>query len=408
MVIRLEDKPMPTVVVVLPSTTYRAADFVRAAGDLGIDLIVASEQPPPFDMGDSYLQIDCRDPEIAAEDIIRAGDRVEIDGIVAADDGGVVIAALAGSRLGLRANDPDAARATRDKSAQRTLLAWGEVPQPPFVTVGPGEDPIEAASGIPYPRVVKPVDRSAAQGVMRADDDAELQEAVTRAHAIVGQDAPLLIEAYMPGDEIALEGLIMQGRLVELAIFDKPDAGSGPAFPETILVTPSRLGQVAQDECRRVAEASVRALGLTHGPVHIEMKVDDGVARVIEVAARSIGGLCSRSLNFGLMGTSLETLILRNALGIDKSELHREPTSSGVLMIPITRTGRLASVEGIDGVRRLEGITGVDITIPLGEHVAPPPVGDRYLGFVFAKGSGPATVEASLREAMSSMRVMVE
>ncbi|MGA7097972.1 MAG: biotin carboxylase, partial [Acidimicrobiia bacterium] len=135
---------MPTVVVVLPSTTYRAADFVRAAGDLGIDLIVASERPPPFDMGDSYLQIDCRDPEIAAEEIIRAGDRVEIDGIVAADDGGVVIAALAGSRLGLLANDPDAARATRDKSAQRTLLARGEVPQPPFATVGPDDDPIEA------------------------------------------------------------------------------------------------------------------------------------------------------------------------------------------------------------------------------------------------------------------------
>ncbi|MGC2239368.1 MAG: ATP-grasp domain-containing protein [Acidimicrobiia bacterium] len=399
---------MPTVVVVLPSTTYRAADFVRAAGDLGIDLIVASEQPPPFDMGDAYLQIDCTDPQIAAEAIVRVGDRASIDGIVAADDGGVVVAALAGSRLGLRANHPDAARATRDKSSQRSLLAVGEVPQPRFATLERDDDPVKAARDIGYPLVVKPLDRSAAQGVVKADDEDGLRGAVIQVHTIVGQDAPLLVESYMPGAEIALEGLVIQGGLVELAIFDKPDAGSGPSFPETILVTPSRLGPVAQDECRRVAEASVRALGLTHGPVHIEMKVENDVARVIEVAARSIGGLCSRSLNFGLMGTSLETLILRNALGMDKTELHREPTSSGVLMIPITRAGRLVSVDGIDRVRGLEGITGVDITIPLGEQVAPPPVGDRYLGFVFAKGPGPALVEASLREAMSSMRLIIE
>lgn len=408
MVTRLEDKPVPTAVVVLPSTTYRASDFVRAAGDLGVDLIVASEQPPPLDMGDSYIQIDCDHPHLAAEAIVRSGDRVGIDGIVAADDAGVVVAALAGSKLGLRANDPAAAEATRDKARQRSLMERAEVPQPAFARLEPGQDVLAAMAGVDFPVVVKPLDRSAGQGVIRADDEAQLRAAVDQAREIVGKSSTLLIEAYMTGSEVALEGVIMEGAMVELALFDKPDAGTGPAFPETLLITPSRLPAEAQHECRRVAAAAVSALGLTHGPVHVELMVDGEVARVIEVAARSIGGLCSRSLNFGLMGTSLETLILRNALGMDKAELHREPIASGVLMIPIPRAGRFAGLEGVEDTRRLDHVTGVDITIPVGELVSPPPIGDRYLGFVFARGPEPGDVESSLRQAMSMLRVVVE
>ena len=399
---------MPTAVVLLPSTTYRAGDFVRAAEGLGIDLIVASENPPPFDMGDRYLQVDCSDPDLAAEAIVRIGDDAPIDGVVAADDAGVVAAAIAGRKLGVRANEPEAAAATRDKGRQRALLGAAEVPQPRFDTISPGEDGMKAAAGVGYPVVIKPLDRAAGQGVIRVDRAADLATALSRSRSIVGETAPLLVEEFMPGDEVALEGLVRDGELTTLALFDKPDAVEGPFFPETILVTPSRLDEIAQAECRRVSAAALAAIGITHGPVHVEMKADGPMVRVIEVAARSIGGLCSRSLNFGLLGTTLETLILRNAIGMEKPELRRESTASGVLMIPIPLPGTFTGISGLEQVRDLEHISAIDITTTPGSRVQPPPEGDRYLGFVFAKGPDRDGVEASLRRAREIIEVSVE
>jgi len=398
---------MPTAIVLLPSTTYRAADFMRAAEGLGVDLIVASENPPPFEMGDRYLQVDCSDPNLAAEAIVRIGDDAPIDGVVAADDAGVVAAAIAGRKLGVRANDPEAAAATRDKGRQRALLRAGEVPQPRFDMISPGDDGVQAAAGIGYPLVIKPVDRAAGQGVMRVDEVSDLTTAMSRVRSIVGEAAPLLVEEFMPGEEVALEGLVRDGELTTLALFDKPDAVDGPFFPETILVTPSLLDEKAQAECRRVAAAALAAIGISHGPVHIEMKVDGGLVRVIEVAARSIGGLCSRSLNFGLLGTTLETLIIRNAIGMEKPELRREPTASGVLMIPIPSAGTFTGIDGLDRVRELQHVSALDITATPGSQVQPPPEGDRYLGFVFAKGPDRDEVEATLRQARDLLRVLV-
>ena len=401
---------MTRAVVVLPTTTYRASDFVAAAEALGIDLVVASEEPPPFDMGDAYLQIDCSDPQAAAAQVASLGDDVALDGVVAADDSGVVIAAMAGSVLGLQANPPDAAAATRDKAAMRRLLQAAEVPQPRFTVIEPGVDHLGSIESLRFPLVVKPLDRSASQGVIRVDTIEELNTAVRRVREIISDvegEKPLLLESYVPGGEIAVEGLVNEGELTVLALFDKPATGDGPFFPETIFVTPARLDERTQDECVRVAEAAVRGLGLTHGPVHIEMRVDQDRVSIIEVAARSIGGLCSRSLNFGLMGTSLESLILRNAVGMDKPELRRESHASGVLMIPIPESGRLEAVQGLEDVRAIEGVTGVDLTIQPGTEVLAPPDGDRYLGFVFARGETPEAVEDILRRAERTLEVIV-
>ncbi|MFV1961018.1 MAG: acetyl-CoA carboxylase biotin carboxylase subunit family protein, partial [Acidimicrobiia bacterium] len=323
---------MPRAVVILPSTTYRAHDFVSAAESLGIDLVVASENPPPFDMGDRYLHIDCSNPQSAADSITTMGDEIAFDGVVAADDSGVMVASLAGTTLGLAANTPDAAGATRDKLLLRNRLETAEVPQPRFAALEPDQSAEEVSEAVGFPLVVKPLSRSASQGVIRVDRPEDLAASIDRVRRIIGDhehSQRLLVETYLPGDEVAVEGLVRNGDLMVLAIFDKPDTSEGPSFPETILVTPSRLSDESQQECIRVAEAALRGLGLTHGPVHIELKIHNDRASVIEVAARSIGGLCSRSLNFGLMGTTLESLILRNAVGMDKPELRREQHASG-------------------------------------------------------------------------------
>lgn len=237
----------------------------------------------------------------------------------------------------------------------------------------------------------------------RPDD---LAREVGRIRSIVGDDeAPVLVESLMEGDELAVEGLVHDGELTTLAIFDKPGRSTGPYFPETILVTPSLLPEETQDEAVHVAQRAVQAIGVTHGPVHIELMARDGEVRVIEMAARSIGGLCSRSLNFGLMGTTLETLVIRNSLDMDKPELRRENVASGVLMIPIPRSGTLVEVAGVERVREIAAVTGVDIAVQPGSKLLAPPEGDRYLGFVFARGSSPEEVEDALKRADDLLEV---
>ncbi len=399
---------MPRVIVILPTSTYRAADFISAADSLGVDLVVASEKPPPIDMGDRYLQIDCSDPERAAGQIGELGDDAPIDAVVAADDQGVLVAALATERMGLLGNPYPAAAATRDKSTMRRRLDQAEIDQPAHVLVDSSDNIEEIVAPVGFPLVLKPLDRSASQGVIRVDRPDDLSATVERIRRIVGSDAPLLAEAYVDGEEIAIEGLLRDGQLRVLAIFDKPDTSSGPYFPETIFVTPSRLDHGALAEAERVAAAGVRALGLTTGPVHIELRVEGERARIIEIAARSIGGLCSRSLNFGLMGTTLETLILRNALGLDKEALRREPAASGVLMIPAPGSGMLVSVEGEAETRSIPGITGMDFTISPGKQVIAPPEGERYIGFVYARDESPEAVETALRKAEEKLEVQLE
>lgn len=399
---------MPTAVVILPTSTYRASDFVSAADSLGVDLIVATEEPPPMDMGERHIEIDCSDPERAAEKIAALGDSAPIDAVVAADDQGVLVAALATEKLGLPGNPFPAAAATRDKGRMRRRLDAAEIEQPAYVTIGPN-DPIEDLTGsVGFPLVLKPLDRSASQGVIRVDRSEDLRATADRIRRIVGAGATLLAEAYISGEEIAIEGMVRDGELHVLAIFDKPDTPSGPYFPETLFITPSRLPDGSLAEAERVAAAGVRALGLTTGPVHIELKVDDTRARIIEVAARSIGGLCSRSLNFGLMGTTLETLILRNALGLDKESLRREPVASGVLMIPTPGTGTLQTIEGEAETRAIPGITGIDFTVVPGKPIVAPPEGERYVGFVYARGESPEQVETALRKAMAKLEVQLE
>jgi biotin carboxylase len=279
----------------------------------------------------------------------------------------------------------------------RDAFARAGVPQPAY-----GE-----SAG--FPRVVKPLSRSGSQGVIRADTPVEAQAAADRIRAMLGDpDAELLVEQFVPGDEVAVEGLLAAGRLEVLAVFDKPDPLDGPYFEETIYVTPSRRPAEVLDEVHRLTAQAAAALGLTEGPVHAEMRIgDDGSVTVLELAARTIGGLCSRSLRFGL-GISLEEVILRHALGMPLDHLRREDLASGVMMLPIPHAGVLREVHGQDAARAVPGVAGLEISIPRGRRVLPLPEGDRYLGFLFAKADTPERVEAALREAHARLEVEIQ
>ncbi len=404
---------MDRLLLILPSATYRAADFVAAARELGVAVTVASERRAAMSatMGSAAITLPLADSERAAAAIVAAAAETPFAAIVGVDDQGVMAAALASQTLGLRHNPPLAVARTRDKWAMRRALAEHTISQPAFVAVEGDEDGTAAAELVGLPCVVKPVSLSGSRGVIRANNLDEVRAAVARVRSILiaaGRPAaePLLVEAYVPGVEVAVEALMRDGGLEVLAIFDKPDPLEGPYFEETLYVTPSRLPEAVLGELERHAAGAARALGLHDGPVHAELRVDGERVSVLELAARSIGGLCSRALRFGA-GLSLESVILRHALGLAVADPARERVASGVMMLPIRQAGVLVEVGGQARARAVAGIGGLEITIARGRPVVPLPDGDRYLGFLFARGPDPETVEHSLREAHSHLRVRI-
>ena len=400
--------------MILPSATYRAPDFMAAARELGVAGTVASDRAAAMStaMGERALTLRSPDPREAAELIIARARDTPFAAIVGVDDQGVMTAALAAERLGLPHNPPLAVARTRDKAAMRLALAEANVPQPRFVVLAANADVSAAVRETGLPCVVKPLSLSGSRGVIRADDPEQARAAVERVRGILADagepvDASLLLESYLPGVEVSVEGLLRSGRLQVLALFDKPDPLEGPYFEETLYVTPSRLAFGVQAEVARITAQAASALGLCEGPLHAELRVDGQDVKVLELAARSIGGLCSRALRFGA-GISLEQLILRHALGLGVDDLGRESRAAGVMMLPIPRAGTLVAVEGQEHARAVDGIEGLQITIARGRPLVPLPDGDRYLGFLFASGPTAEAVEASLREAHARLRVRIE
>ena len=399
---------MPRILLLLPTATYRAADFVTAAARLGVDVVVGSEhrQALAGPMGDRAVVVPLAGGDAALDAIAALHDRTPLDAVLAVDDQGVVVAATAAQRLGLRHNPPNAVAATRDKAAMRERLAAASLPQPAYRIVAHGADIASAATEVGYPCVVKPVSRSASQGVIRVDDAIQAAAAGIRIRAIVGDGPePLLVERFVPGAEVAVEGLLLGGRLEVLAVFDKPDPMDGPFFEETIYVTPSRQPASVLADLEATVARAAAALGLREGPVHAELRIGTaGALMILELAARSIGGLCARALRFGA-GVSLEEVIIRHALGLGLDGLARETQASGVTMLPIRSAGVLDRVSGQERALAIEGVVGVEISIASGRPVVPLPEGDRYLGFVFARGPTAQDVEDALRRAEACLEV---
>lgn len=393
--------------------TYRAGAFLAAAERLGLDVVQGIDVPAPL-AGEwrVTLGLDFNDPVEAARRVAGFAAQHPVVAILAVDDGATLIAAMAAARAGLPHNDPESALAARDKLVMRKQLAAGGVPVPTFRPIPLVFDPGAVANEIDYPCVVKPTRLSGSRGVIRADTPAEFVAAFERTRRMLlgeggGAATCLLVEEYIPGVEVALEGLLTGGELRVLALFDKPDPLDGPFFEETIYVTPSRLPAATQEAiARRTAEAAA-ALGLREGPVHAELRVNERDIWPIELAGRSIGGLCSTILEFGA-GMSLEELILRHAVGLPLPTTERGGEAVGVMMIPIPRGGVLKAVDGRHEACRVPGITGLEITAKTNYPIVPLPEGASYLGFIFARGETPEFVEAALREAHGRLRIRID
>ena len=414
---------MPRLLLLIPSTSYRVSDFVSSAHRLGIDVTVGSNEAQVLESisNGGTISIDFKETKLAISTIEKFNKKYPVNAIVAVDDMTGIIAAKASKRLGLLHNSPETIRLTGNKLLLRQKLYQNDLPSPTFQKIKLHDNPRALSSKLNYPCVLKPLNLSASQGVIRANNTQEFIVAFKKIKKILlnlkmkyeTKILPeILIEEYIEGEEVALEGVMINGKLTTLGIFDKPDPLEGPYFEETIYVTPSRKSEETQYLIKNMAEQAANAIGLKEGPVHIELRIppkkestNDKGPCVIEIAARSIGGLCSRSLEF-VDGLTLEDIILNHALG--KPILpEREKLSSGVMMIPIPKAGVLERVDGILEAQATKGVKDLTITIPIGSNVLPLPEGNKYLGFIFAKDKTPQLVEHILREAFSRLRFII-
>ena len=414
---------MKRVLLLATTTGYQIRSFGAAADVLGVRLLFASDRCDQLDdpWWDGAVPVRFHDDRASLEAIVRAWGGAPPDAVMAVGDRPAVLAAHAAAAFGLPGNPPDAAAASWNKLKARAAFRTAGLPTPPFQCVPVDSDPGVLASQVAYPAVIKPLGLSASRGVIRVNDTVEFVGAFTRLRALLqspdirAERDPIhdevLIEEFVPGAEYAIEGILTRGEFRALAIFDKPDPLDGPFFEETIYVTPSRQPASAQQRMIDAVAAAARALGLHHGPVHAECRVNARGVFVLEVAARPIGGLCANALRFqsgDREGISLEEVLLRHALGDDVDDYRREAAASGVMMLPIPRRGVYRGVDGVDAARAVPGIDAVHITAKTDAVIVPLPEGRSYLGFIFARGPLPLGVEGSLRDAHAMLRFRIE
>ena len=419
-------------VLLLAATTgYQTRVFAAEAGRLGLALTLGTDHCDRLDdpWGDQAVAVRFDDPERSLRGLTGLG-ATTFDGIVAVGDQPAALAAHVAKELGLRFHPLEALQRCNSKFEMRNRFRSAGLLVPDYRLLPLREGPDEAACAVKYPCVLKPLGLSASRGVIRANDPREFRTAFERITAILaGADIHrsreaanrleehIQVENFIPGREFALEGLVTGGRLQTLALFDKPDRLDGPFFEETIYTTPSRESAVIQEGIAATAQEAVTALGLAHGPVHAEMRVNPAGVWMLEVAGRPIGGLCAKVLRFS-GGTeaaasllreeaerpsprlaTLEEVILRHALGEDVSAIRREDSAAGVMMIPIPREGIYCGVRGEEAARDIPGIEEIEITAKEGYKLVPLPEGSTYLGFIFARGPSPERVESALRQA---------
>ena len=407
----------PRILLLMTTRTYRAQAFLDAAVRLGVAVTVGTDQPSVAAMFNpaGNLDLTFHDLEEDVEAITTFAKQYPLNAVIAAEDEGTLTAAMSAETLGLRHSTLSAVGTARNKLAMRRALHDARLLTPWFRQISISAEPESLVAEIPYPCVVKPLALSGSRGVIRVDTPTDFSRVFRLVRDILRAASPepgrglwqdeLLIEGYIPGAEAALEGLLTDGELRVLAIFDKPDPLIGPYFEETIYVTPSRHLETVQQNMITTTQAACTALGLTEGPIHAEMRLNDAGVWMLEVAPRSIGGYCSKVLRFEDNFT-LESVILRHALGGEIAS--RTEDASGVMMIPIPHAGVLRGVRGIDEAKLVPDIEDVMITVPVGQTLIPLPYGAQYLGFIFARSRTPEAAETALRTAHAHLTFAIE
>ena len=403
---------MPRLLLLLPAAGYANQDFIEAASRLGVELVTCADYCHRLAPGwglPPLMSVPFDQPDTALPQVLRAL-KQPVDAVLAADDHGVTLAAQLRVALNLPGNTPEAVARLTDKLHFRQLQQTAGLLHPAFVAIQ--DQGAQAAEELGFPLVVKARRLNASRGVIRVDDAVQLSRAMQQVQRIQkraqrGADAlGLLVETFIPGIEVALDGVLTQGSLQVLAVFDKPDPLNGPYFEETLYVTPSRLPDATQIELVAAVQRACEAAGVSEGVIHAEARINDAGVWLLEIAPRGIGGLCGRMLT-ATLGMGSAEIVLRHAVGLPLPT-QTNADAAGVMMIPIPIKGMLRGVDGVSAALEVPHITGIEITAQPGQLMAPPPEGAAYLGFIFSRAETPAAAEAALRAAHAALDIRIQ
>ena len=285
---------LTSVLLLMPSSSYRADDFLAAGAQLDIEVIVGvdNEQPLSAFSTTKGLQVDFNNPKQSLPSIVDYCRALGMDANIGTDDESVSLAALVCEALHLPHNTIEAIECAQDKYRFRIAMANAPVPAPPYRLLSTDQDPITLAEQSNFPCVLKPRSLSASRGVIRTDNPEQFVNAFDTISRILDNTRTLsdehrstiLVEDYIDGVEVALEGLLVEGQLQVLALFDKPHPLTGPYFEETIYVTPSRLSTGKQQQIVTTVESTANVLGLVTGPIHAEARVAKDGVYVLELS----------------------------------------------------------------------------------------------------------------------------
>ncbi len=413
------DKTSIAVILIIPSASYRSNAFMNAADKLDLKILVVTDNSQVFSdqFPDNIITMNFDHWTEKLDEISEWSDRFNLKAVIGVDEESILLAAIFSQYLGIEHNSIESVMRTKNKLLMRFELKKARMNCPWFRSFSIEKLPDDIIEEINFPCVIKPTFLSASQGVLRVNNEQEFKEGFQILTDLLsqkkikkrgGEEANyIMVEEYIPGNEVSIEGIVSQGKLKILAIFDKPEPLEGPTFEETIFVTPTALSEAMQSSLYETAQQAMETLGIVKGPVHIEVRINSNGNYILECASRSIGGMCSKILEFQ-GGMSLEELILRSSLGrnIEKSNL--SDTAKGVMMMPINNSGKLKEMRGVEEAISVDGITDLQITIKPGEMLDPLPKGDRYLGFLFAEGKNQEMVIKDLKNAWSKIEVVTE
>jgi len=402
------------VLIIAPHGSYRTTSFIQAANNLNVEVLIASQGE--HSIVSEYvngLHIDFQNAEQAQQIIFAEAERGAFSGVIATDDMTTELAARVAKNLQLPHNRSEAVQIAQRKDLARQNLKDHNINVPNFDILTTSKPLTEQAIHVSYPAVIKPVALSASRGVIRVNNFSELESAVERIKNMLQKEhqleqkirETLLVEEFIPGKEIAVEGMLYNGELDILAIFDKPDPLDGPFFEETYYLTPTAFSASVQDVIKQTIIKACQSYGLSQGPIHAECRINDNGVWILEVAARTIGGSCGRLLSIG-SGFSLEELVLLHAMG-KRVDVKQMESAAGVLMIPIPGAGILKRVEGLLDAQRVPFVTDVNIEIREGYELTPLPEGNSYLGFIFAQAATREETEKALREAHACLNFVL-
>lgn len=371
-------------------------------------LIVSDSKHSLIPAVSSGITIDFSDPDQALKTLLSALQEKKVVAVIATDDLVVTLSSRIAQQLGLPHNHPKSALLTCRKDLARQKLKQQGCNVPEFSVVN-FADASTHAQQCQYPVVLKPLMLSGSRGVIRADNASQFLTAATTIEQILAashyeeyEQQHFLVEEFLVGEEIAIDGFMQDGKFIPLALFDKPEPLNGPYFEESYYITPGPYSREYQqaiiDELTRCCDA----YGLTHGPVHAEARLTDKGVFLLEMASRTIGGQCAQIIEY-VIGVPLEELIIQ-MMCLESVKLTRSSDHAGVLMIPIRQKGILKRVEGLLQARQVNHITNLEIHIQPGYELVPLPQGNSYLGFIFARAKTFGDTLESLREAHTKLR----